>query len=179
MEPFRHPELPEIILGLAESGVERIGLLTDAAGLGVSENAVGAVDAGLRHLHVPLLGPDAASHDPLTSGAGFDATARGIGRFLEAARAADAPVAVVGVVPLCAHTRASAAATVAAFARLGAVAVRVTFNEGVDPSCDEVRAACETGMVNGVWVWLDTPDAKAGRLADHSAGPFVFSRGAR
>ncbi len=179
MEPFRHPELPEIILGLAEAGVERIGLLTDAAGLGVSENAVGALDAGLRHLHVPLLGPDAASHDPLVTSAGFDATARGIGRFLEAARAADAAVAVVGVVPLCVHNLDLAAATVAAFARLGAVAVRVTFNEGVDPSCDEVRAACETGMVNGVWVWLDCPDVEAGQLADHTAGPLVLSGGAR
>lgn len=165
-EPFRHPALPALVAACAEAGFARIAMLTDAGALTIPENASGALEAGLRHIHVPLFGPDAPSHDAACASGRFAQTTAGVEGFLAAATRAAASVALVGVLPLCEHTLASAPAIVATFARLGALAVRIVPAPGVDADAPEVRAAFETGMVNGVWVWVDAPetiDDRSGR----------------
>lgn len=154
-EPFRHPELPALITTCTDAGFVRIAMETDAGALAIPENAAGSVAAGLRQIHVPLLGPDAASHDPLVHSASFDQVTAGVTRFLEAAERARVQVVLVGVVPLCDHTLVHAPAIVATFARMGAVAVRLIRADDVPRDAPTITAAFETGMVNGVWVWDD------------------------
>lgn len=171
-EPFRHPDLPAILGGARAAGIERIAMITDAGALGVADNASGSIFAGLRHIHVPLFGSDARSHDALAHSGTFDASCAGITRFQSAAESMGVEVLIVGVLPLCEHNLADAAATVAVFAKLGAAAVRIVGND-TSASRPHVSAACRTGMVNRVWVWHDgEPASHLGRLAEHRRGPF-------
>ncbi|MDO9107800.1 MAG: hypothetical protein Q7U89_02245 [Coriobacteriia bacterium] len=170
-EPFRHPSLPAILSGARAAGVERIAMVTDAGALGVADNASGSISAGLRQIHVPLFGSDSRSHDALTHAGTFDTSCTGIARFQSAAERMGVEVLAIGVLPLCVHNLADAAAIVAVFARLGAAAVRLIGDDS-STSRSHIRAACETGMVNGVWVWHEgDPSPQHSSLADHRRGP--------
>lgn len=156
-EPLSHPELPRLVEGAVSAGVERLGLRTDAIGLTVGANAPGAVQAGVRMLEVTLFGGSPEAHDALAGRTGaFDATSRGVAAFLDAASDQGVEVAVMGRAPVCRHTIAHAPGTVAAFASFGAAAVRVELPATVSLADSAmVRAAAETGLVNGVWVWVE------------------------
>jgi len=170
-EPFRHPSLPAILGGARAAGIERIAMLTDACALGVADNASGSIFAGLRHIHVPLFGADSRSHDALAPSGTFDASCAGVARFHSVAESMGVEVLIIGVLPLCEHNLADAAAIVAVFARLGAAAVRI-IGDDMSATRPHILAACETGMVNGVWVWHEgEPHPQDSPLADHRRGP--------
>lgn len=172
-EPFRHPALPTIISECVALRAARIGIETDAGAFTIDENAHGALSAGLRQIHVPLFGADGATHDRLRPGAGFARSCAGAENFLMAADRAGLPALLVGILPVCAHNIDHAAATVALFARLGAVAVRVVPG-AVRADDPRLCAAYETGMTNGVWVWADRAEASYS-LAAHTRAAFSIS----
>jgi len=178
-EPFRHPVLPAIIEACVQAGAKRIGLVTDAGALSIGENAAGSLTAGLRQIHVPLFGPDAASHDALTPSGRFDQTLAGVTGFLTAADRMGVPVVLLGVLPLCDHTLTHAPAIIATFARLGAVAVRVVVSDSALLGAPELLAAVETGITNGVWVWVDAESRAATPPAPGAldARPLITIRG--
>jgi hypothetical protein len=125
-EPFAHPQLPQLVQAAAESGCERIRLRTDGGALAVSGNAVGAFQAGVRHVEVVLLGGESATHDKLSGRPGlFDAAVAGIGGFTAAARAAGEAVAVTGYLPVCRHSAPHLSAMLLTLASVGAVSALV------------------------------------------------------
>lgn len=153
-EPLAHPALPTLVSSAAETGFERIGIATSAAAFAVRANTGGAIAAGVRIIEVPLLGPDGATHDALAGRAGAFAESRaGVSRFRETAEEAGARVAVRGRLDVCAHTAQSASAAVVTFVSWGASSVELRVCGRLGPAdVEHVRAACETGTVNGVWV---------------------------
>jgi len=174
-EPFRHPELPVLIAGCASAGARRIAVVTDAGALAIPENAAGSLAAGLRQIHVPLYGATPQAHDSLCRSGSFEKTSAGVSRFLDAAERAGSPVVVVGVVPVCEHTLASAPVIVATFARLGAVTVRLVVSDPHLAEDPAINAAFETGMVNGVWVWVDRVPGRQSLGASATRAPLAMS----
>ncbi len=153
-EPMGHPALPEIVRFAASAGAARIGMRTAASAFAHGENARGAIATGLRFVEVPLAGADAVEHDArvLAPGA-FEGTWAGVTRLRDAATALGEQVVVRGRVDVCAHTVASLPAMVAVFAQWGASSVVLECSRPLPGGhIDYVRAACETGMVNRVWV---------------------------
>lgn len=156
-EPFAHPELPSLVAAAVAAGVERICLETDGGALSVPANASGVLRAGVRHLHVRLLAADTVLADELSGirGRAGDALA-GIGAFLESADADAVRVAVTALVPVCQHNLTTLPATIAALARHGLHAVRLIPGGPLPSGADSVlAAACDTGMVNQLWVEVD------------------------
>lgn len=156
-EPFAHPELPALVAACVEAGAERICLETDGGALSVPANAAGVLRAGVRHLHVRLLAADAVLADELSGlrGRCGDALA-GIEAFLAAAESEGARVAVTALIPVCEHNLGALPAAVAALARRGVHAVRL-LGTGTLPRGAEgvLAAACDTGMINQLWVEAD------------------------
>ena len=153
-EPFGHPELPRLGIACRQAGARRIALETDAAALSVRVNAAGLVAAGVHHLHVRILHADEARGDELGGGAcrTRDSFA-GIAGYLEAAEAAGVNAVVTLRVPVCEHNAASLPEIVTRAAALGVHAVRLLGTDRWPPSAPAfIGAACDTGMVNGVWV---------------------------
>ncbi len=156
-EPFAHPELPALVAMCRRAGFARIALETDGSALAAHGNAVGVLHAGVRHLWVRVLGADDATHDALGGHPGRGAASRlGVAAYLEAAATTGVTVAVTAVVPVCEHTLGELPAVVAACAQRGFHAVRLEA-AGSLPSraATVVAAACDTGMVNRVWVSTD------------------------
>lgn len=155
-EPFDHPELPAIVAACARLGVERIAIETSGVALAAPGLAPAVVEAGVTHLHVRVLAADASAGDAL---AGRDVTAAaeaGVAAFRAAAAGARQPVIVTAVVPVCAHTVALLPATVAGLAVRGFDAARLVSAGPVGPGTAAlVSAACDTGMVNHLWVETD------------------------
>lgn len=156
-EPFAHPELPRLVAAAVEAGVERLALETDGGALSVSQNATGALRSGVRHLRVRVLAADAAVSDGLTGKPGLSASARvGIGLFLEAAAQDGVACAVTAIVPVCDHNLVMLPAIVAELAGWGVHAVRlVKACDLPDGAATDIAAACDTGMVNRLWVETD------------------------
>ena len=158
-EPFAHPELPSLVAGAVQAGVVRLRLETDAAALVSPANASGAVAAGVRHLRFRLLGGSPGVHDALTGEAGaLDATLEGVRAFAAAAREQDAAVSITTLVPVCRHNVRDLSATVGAALDAGADAVTLLIDDGgldVPAAVPWITAACDTGVVNGVWVEVD------------------------
>lgn len=155
-EPFAHPELPALVTGAVEAGASRIRLRTDGRALIVSDNAAGALLAGVRHLELVLLAGDQASHDALCGRPGSFAEAiAGAAAFCEAAASEHAPIALAGLVPVCPHNLHDVAAAIGALAHAGAVTVTLDVSPPVATSAGStswLAAAIETGTVNGAWV---------------------------
>lgn len=150
-EPFAHPELPALIGGAVQEGAQRIRLRTDGGALGVGGNAAGAFAAGVRQIELVLLAGTPSVHDSLTGAPGlFDAARNGIATFRACAESAGESVAITGLVPICAHTAAHAAAAVAVLAELGAVAVRLDVTSDAPAARAAALAALETATVNGM-----------------------------
>lgn len=156
-EPFAHPELPAIVAAAVAAGVERICLETDGGALSVPANATGVLRAGVRHLRVRLLAGEAVLADELSGLRGRTGDAlTGIDAFLAAADAEAVRVTVTAVVTVCQHNLSSLPATVATLARHGLHAVRLLSTGSLPDDAEAVlAAACDTGMVNQLWVEAD------------------------
>lgn len=154
-DAFGHPELPSLIARAVRRGAARIGLETDGGPLTAGDNAAGAIHAGARRFEVRLLvAEDVFAERP---GAARSATVRAL-RGIEACVAAGermgVPVVASAVVPVCAHSLEGLAATVAALAAAGAAGARLDARGLVVTAraSASLTAACDTGMVDGVWV---------------------------
>ncbi|MHB9003886.1 MAG: radical SAM protein [Coriobacteriia bacterium] len=162
-EPLALDEFVGLLETARTAGSRRIGAVTGAAPLNDADDAAAFVREGLRHLHVPLLAPDAASHDALLGSAGFDAALAGMRAFRAAGADQGVRTALYGWIPVCTHTAEDLPETVSVFAREGATAVALH----VPPETDARRiapwlvAAFETGLTNGVWVWIESVDPAA------------------
>lgn len=159
-EAFSHPDLPAIVVYAAEHGVSRIALETGGGPLTVGENAPGAIHVGVRHLivhYVPtqpgdLDGAAAAvvSVDPM------QLALDGIRAFVRAADAKGEKVAVSATVPVCRHTASLLPSAIVDLVAAGVGSVRLDGGAAGDAHGSartaHVTAACDTGVVNGVWV---------------------------
>lgn len=155
-EPFDHPELPAIVAACARLGAERIAIETSGALLAAVGLAPAVVDAGVTHLHVRMLAADASAGDALAGREVTAAAEAGVAAFRVAAADAHQPVIVTGVVRVCPHNVALLPATIAALAARGFDAARLVSAGPSGPSTAAyVAAACDTGMVNHLWVEAD------------------------
>lgn len=166
-EPFEHPELPALVAACIDVDVQRIALETDAAALSVPANAAGVLRAGVHHLLVRVLDMDATRGDAVGGRPGRtrDAIA-GIRAYLTAAGESGVPVVVTAIIPVCRHTAGALSSTIAELASLGVHAVRlVPWQDPGEVSPALLAAACDTGMVNRLWVEADPalplPDSHA------------------
>lgn len=132
-----------------EKGVER--LRVDVSAEGLKQDAERLLALGVRHVRFSLL---EAATDPTRSAD----TIAGARAFAEAASEQGVRIATTAVLPLCRHTiqDAPGAAMIAAEARADSILLLVD-----DPTLDLckaapwVMAACDTGMVNVVWVEVE------------------------
>lgn len=158
-EPFGHPQLPSLISAAAAAGCARIGVDTDAVALQSEGNARGALATGVRHVRFSLLGGSAGLHDALAGTPGLlDATMAGIAAYRSIAAQESTSVCVTAVVPVCRHNvhDVPAAAGLALSAGVDAILLRLE-DGGLDlaASAPWLTAACDTGVVNGVWVEVE------------------------
>lgn len=156
-EPFGHPELPALVAACVRVGAERIALETDGGALATGGNAAGVIHAGVRHLWVRVLAGEPATSDELSGRRGLAAAARtGVAAYLAAADDAGVTVAVTCSVPVCMHTLPSLPRTAALLAGWGVHALRLHAAGALPAHAgDLLAAACDTGMVNGLWVEVD------------------------
>jgi hypothetical protein len=158
-EPFGHPELPALVGAAVEARCQRLCIETDAVALRSPQNAGGSLMAGVRHLRWTLLGGTPGLHDALlgTPGA-LDGSVEGLRSFLSIAKNEAVPVSVTAVVPVCRHNvhDLPAAAGLAVDAGADRILLRVE-DGGLDLSSalPWIVAACDTGVVNGVWVEVE------------------------
>ncbi|HET6350748.1 MAG TPA: hypothetical protein VFG89_01285 [Coriobacteriia bacterium] len=174
-EPFRHPGLPALISACAESGARRIMLRTDAGALANPGNAEGCLAAGVRALEIELLA-EGALHDALAARVGLGAAASaGTAAFRVAAASAGVDVAVFGVLQACRHNAGELASTIAAFAQLGAAAVRIECGRlpNTPANAAALAAAVHTGAVNRVAVSVAGYAGNLPALADLAAYQLV------
>ena len=158
-EPFSHPDLPAIVTGAIEAGVSRLRLEVDGGAFSRPGNAEGALGAGVRHVQVTLLGGTVGVHDALAGGPGaFDAAVSGMMAFDEAVRTAGVDAIVTVLVPVCRHNVADLSAAVGAAVGAGADAVLLRVEDGgidLKAATPWIVAACDTGVVNRVWVEVE------------------------
>lgn len=156
-EPFGHPALPDLVAACAEAGFERIGIETDGGALSIPGHVAGLLGAGVTHLYVRMFAADEESANALSGRPGLGhAVEAGIPAYLAAAERAGVTVCVTVVVPLCRHNLDSLPATVAALASWGVHAVRLEVAGQLPSGAPAVvAAACDTGMVNRLWVETD------------------------
>lgn len=154
-EPLALDEFADLLATARTSGARRIGAITGGAPL--ADEAVTFVREGLRHAHVVMLGGDAALHDGLLGRDGFDAALAGMSAFRAAGADQGVRTALYGRIPVCSHTMEGLPETVRLFAREGAMAVALSVQAGSDARrmAPWLVAAFETGLTNGVWVWIE------------------------
>ena len=168
-EPFAYPELPALVGACVRAGVERIGIETDGGALSAHGNAAGALSAGVTNIVVRVLAADDDRSAALTGRPGLARqVAEGVRAYRDAAERTGTHVAITAVVPVCRHNVEHLPATVAELATWGLDAVRLRstaldISAGGDAAL--VAAACDTGMVNHLWVEaepaLPLPDTHA------------------
>jgi hypothetical protein len=155
-DPFGHPELPELVGAAVRAGARRLRLDTDAVALQSQRNAAGSLLAGVRHIRFTVLGGTAGVHDALAGAPGLlDATLAGVGSFVSAAEAERVSACVTALVPVCRHNVHDLPEAVARAVEAGASAVLLRVDDaGLDlgRAVPWVTAACDSGVVNGVWV---------------------------
>jgi len=157
-EPFAHPELPRVVAACQERGVSRIAIETDGGALSVPGNARGVLLSGVRHLWVRVLASSDDRHDMLAGRRGLaSAMRKGVGAYLENAKTEGLAVAVTAVVPVCGHNLDELPAIIAHCAAQGFHAARLFAAAALPPSAETVvGAACDTGMVNRLWVAVES-----------------------
>jgi len=155
-EPFAHDALPRVIAQARAAGVERIGLVTDGGALSFGDNAVGTVHAGVRHVVVRSVGLGEAADERAGRPGLSAAVLAGIRDFVKAAKRAEVTAAVSAEVAVCRHNADELPGVVAAFGEAGIGSVTLFQDAGATPPPASVAvtlaAACDTGVVNGVWV---------------------------
>lgn len=148
-EPFEHPQLPALVATCVEAGAARIALETDGAALSAGPNAAGVLRAGVHHLRVRTV-------DLTAEAQRTDDMIAGVSAYRSAASSAAVKVVVTAVVPVCRHNLSSLASTVSEAAAIGFDAVRlVTGGELPASAGASIASACDTGMVNRLWVETD------------------------
>jgi hypothetical protein len=155
-EPFAHPDLPRIVSGVIGAGCRRLALDTDAAGMRSETNARGALVSGVRHIRCTVLAGTEGLHDALSGVPGlFDATRAGMAAFRAVSEAEGLDVSVTTMVPVCRHNVSDLPAAVAVAVESGADRIEIVLTDGgidLDSAVRWITAACDTGVVNGVWV---------------------------
>jgi hypothetical protein len=115
--------------------------------------------AGVRQLRWTLLAGTPGIHDALVSRLGaLDASVAGVRSFLSIAADQGFDVSVTAVVPVCRHNVHDLPAAVSIAVQAGVNAVRLEFDDGgmdLGSALPWVVAACDTGVVNGVWVEVE------------------------
>lgn len=168
-EAFGHSALPEIIGAAASAGYRRIGLQTAGGLLAVGGNAAGVLHAGVRHFEIVYV-----PSDSLPSGPDHGAPLQGVRELVAAASAARTRIAVSAVIPACRHCIEALPAAVADLAAAGVGSVSIVAERG---SCTGPRAlaaviaACDTGIVNAVWVevrGIELPDGHSMHRAEEA-----------
>jgi hypothetical protein len=158
-EPFAHPELPAIVAGGIEAGVSRLRLEVGGGAFTIPGNADGALGAGVRHVQVTLLGGTEGVHDALAGGPGaFDAATAGMAAWADAVRTAGVDAVATVLVRVCRHNVGDLPAAVGAAVRAGAASVLLRVEDGgidLPAAVPWITAACDTGVVNGVWVEVE------------------------
>lgn len=158
-EPFGHPELPRVVSAAAAAGCRRLGVDSDCIALRSPQNAGGAVMAGVRHLRFELLGGTAGLHDTLSGAPGLlDATLEGVRSFRAAAAAEAISTSVTAVVTACRHNVHDLPAAVGLAVDAGVDSVLIRLADGgidIGAAVAWIVAACDTGVVNGVWVEVE------------------------
>ncbi len=154
-----HEDIGQIVRTAVASGAERVRVDVDPVGIAAEGAAQDLLDAGVRHVRVPVLAGTSGSHDSLSCGPDRDqAIKEGIRAFTEAAERSGARVSVTVHIPVCRHNVQDLPAAVMSAAEVGAHAVLA---QVADPGLDVANgapwfaAACDTGMVNAVWVELE------------------------
>lgn len=158
-EPFGHPDLPTLVDTAVRAGCRRVRLDTDAVALRSAQNAGGSLMAGVRHLGWAVLGGTPGVHDALVGAPGaLEASTEGVRSFLSIASAEETAVSVTALVPVCRHNvhDLPAAAGLAVDVGVDRILLRVE-DGGLDlgAALPWVVAACDTGVVNGVWVEVE------------------------
>jgi len=158
-EPFGHPELPALVATATEAHCRRLCLDTDAVALRSRQNAGGSLMAGVRHLRWTILGGTPGVHDALSGEPGaLDASVEGARSFVSIASDEAIAVSVTALVPVCRHNAHDlpAAAGLAVDAGVDRILLRVE-DGGLDllSALPWIVAACDTGVVNGVWVEVE------------------------
>lgn len=121
-EPFRHPDLVDIIQALAGSNIRRLGIRTEAAALVNPQDAQGCIDNGVRVFEIPLLPREM---DSVVMAAPFEARIAGLRGIRSAAANLGADVFVSAHMLLCTHTAAYFPSTVQAVIAAGFDALRL------------------------------------------------------
>jgi hypothetical protein len=151
--------LPRIVAGVTEAGCARLAVDTDAVALLSPANAGGALVAGVRNVRFTLLAGTEGVHDALAGTPGvFDAVRDGVRSYLSAAGAQGFAVSVTALVPVCRHNANDLPAAVGVAVESGADRVEVRVVDGgmdLAQAIPWITAACDTGVVNGVWVEVE------------------------
>jgi len=144
-DAFGHPDLPAIVAAAAHNGAVRIAVETDGGALAAGGNAAGAMHAGVRHVFVGFGDPPRAL--------------AGVAAWTAAAQAMGVDAVATCVIELCRHNVTGLAQTIADLAEAGAAGVVLDVGTmDASPSVvGALTAACDTGMVNGVWVEVIGP----------------------
>lgn len=180
-EPYRHPHVSTLVQRAIAAGVERLSLLTDAAALRAPGTAESSVDAGVRHIEVPLLGGCPEVHDALCGRRGsFESAVAGMQAMKAAGSSRSVRVLVCGRVHVCSHNVREVPAIVVAFAQAGASSVTLELDGSVPRTVARpwVGAAIDTGIVSNVWVALEgaaAADYNVPGLHDYNAAYVVAS----
>lgn len=104
IEPFMHPQLPEVISLLVLKGLKRVALQTDGGALANPQAAAGCMASGVRTFVIQLRGVDAPMHDRLSNAPGlFRAMEQGIAAVRQIASDQNYSVAIVMQIELCPH----------------------------------------------------------------------------
>lgn len=154
-ESFAHPDLPALVAYAVQAGVERLALETGGGPLATGENAAGALHVGVRHIVVHYVPRDEPVSDTPASTDTEALALSGIRAFRRAAKTRGAKVAISAVIPVCRHTAPHLPSAVADLADAGVGSVSLVGDaEALAGSAllAQVTAACDTGVVNGVWV---------------------------
>jgi len=158
-EPIEHPELPSIISAAAAAGCQRIGVDTDGVALGPAGHAAEILVAGVRHVRFTLLGGTAAVHDALAGAPGrFDAALEGARSFRAVSKAEDLATSITALISVCRHNVHDLPLAVLAAVEAGVNSVLLRLDDdGLDMRSltPWVVAACDTGVVNSVWVEVE------------------------
>lgn len=152
-EPFKHPELPQIVAGAAAQGCERVRLRTDGGALARAGNAAGVLHAGVHQIEVVVLGPDGAVHDRLAGVEGlFHAATSGVHAYLAAGADAGVPVVVTALIRLCKHNVQQLPAIVSSIAQWGVTSVAVEVAPAIEVPSGLAADAFGVAMTSGVWL---------------------------
>ena len=158
-EPFGHPDLPALVGAAVDAHCRRLCLETDAVAMRSSQNAGGSLMAGVRHLRWTILGGTPGVHDVLlgTPGA-LDLSVEGVRSFRSIAAQESLAVSITTVVPVCRHNVHDLPAAAGLAVDAGADRVLLRIEDGgldLTAALPWVVAACDTGVVNGVWVEVE------------------------